>query len=51
MKLKTIFWIIIAAMCGVFIYGLLNYWVFLNAIEDTLPESQEEVPELDVLFD
>lgn len=36
---------------GVLGYGALNYWVFLNVIEDPLSEEQEAIPEPGIIFD
>ena len=47
--LKTLFWVIVLIIVGTVGYGVINYLVFLNVVEEALPESEEKIPDLGIV--
>lgn len=47
--LTTLFWVLVLFIVGTLGYGVINYLVFLNVVEEQLPESEERVPDLGIV--
>ena len=48
-NLIVLAYIILLAFTGLVGYGVINWIVFLNVIEEQLPESEERVPDLGIV--